>query len=270
MPVETGIDQSIYADEIGIAFSRRDDVVLRSAFQPIYAPEEGQLRVVAVESFLRPFRDGLPITPRPFLEALDEGERRSVERLAMNLHAHNHAHLDIAGLDHVLGISQFASPAWLPEPECHGGSAAVASLRLGGGVGLSRPPDWLAEVGLPVMLGSVGDAAPDPAVIRSARPAIVRLGGAWFRRISESQQATRLLCSLVARLRGDGFKVAVEGIETRRQLGAALDAGADFLQGFLLAHPELAGTVIARPAIELDGIFAGEAPVIPLFGDSRS
>ena len=42
------------------------------------------------------------------------------------------------------------------------------------------------------------------------------------------------------------------------------------LQGFLLARPELAGTVIARPAIELDGIFAGEAPVIPLFGDSRS
>ena len=39
-----------------------------------------------------------------------------------------------------------------------------------------------------------------------------------------------------------GSKVLVEGIETPEQLVVAISAGADHLQGFLLARPALAGT----------------------------
>jgi len=263
----TGTERPIYADEVGIAFGRHGDVVLRSAFQPLYAPQQGQLRAVAVESFLRPFRDGTPIAPRPFLEALDERERTSVERLAVEMHSHNHSHLDIVGLDHVLGVSRFAPPAWLRR-SAGDTVRPIASVRLVSG--LTVLPAWLAGAGLPIMLGSVGDAAPDPAIIRSAKPAIVRLGGAWFRRICDSQQATRLLRTLVSGLRRDGYKVAVEGIQTRRQLAAALDVGADLLQGFLLARPELVGTAATRETIELASQLSGGGTAVPLSGEGRS
>jgi EAL domain-containing protein (putative c-di-GMP-specific phosphodiesterase class I) len=47
----------------------------------------------------------------------------------------------------------------------------------------------------------------------------------------------------VAAFQDLGAKVLVEGIETADGLQAALDAGVDCPQGFLLAQPALAGTI---------------------------
>src|SRR5690606_3509457 len=68
-------------------------------------------RAVAGESFLRPFREGLPLPPRPFLVSLAAPERAFVERVAVALHVANHDHVGVDGIDHLLGLgSAFGTP----------------------------------------------------------------------------------------------------------------------------------------------------------------
>ena len=262
-----GYGRVISADEIGIETARHGGLVMRSAFQLVFSTaEEGMLRAVAAESFLRPFRDGIPVPPRPLLEGLAADERAFVAGLGMTLHLRNHRHLDLDGLDHILATCPTSASS--EDTEQADAARLVCSIR--------KP--CLAEDGLPPLARelrargarvAVGGPSLDPPpldTIRRVRPDIVRIGGGWFRRVCESEGALRLLARLVEGFRVDGALVLVEGIETKRQLAAALDAGADLVQGFLLARPELAGTAIETPVLDLAAIFAGEAKVIPLFG----
>jgi EAL domain-containing protein (putative c-di-GMP-specific phosphodiesterase class I) len=52
----------------------------------------------------------------------------------------------------------------------------------------------------------------------------------------------------------------VEGIETPEQLVVAISAGADHLQGFLLARPALAGTIFDDAALSVAALSSGAAP----------
>ena len=274
-------DQAMSVDEIGIATARHDGLVLRSAFQLVFRLAEGDcLRAVAAESFLRPFRRGMPLPPRPFLASLDPAERAVVERLAVTLHVANHAHLGVEGLDHMLGlgaacgmrpgVSEMLTErlAALPEEAGIDASRLLCGIREPAGfdmaalAGLARDLDTL---GVRLVLGGAAGEQPPLEAIRRLSLRIVRIDGAWFRRVVRSDGARRLLASLVEGFRAQGVQVLVEGIETRDQLAAALDAGADLLQGFLLSHPRLAGTAL-EPAIPLRDILPGRAEVIPLFG----
>jgi len=60
--------------------------------------------------------------------------------------------------------------------------------------------------------------------------------------------------------------VLVEGIEQPAQLGVALEAGADLLQGLLLARPVLTGTLFSAEPLEINELLRPAAKVIPLFG----
>ena len=123
--------------------------------------------------------------------------------------------------------------------------------------------------GLRIALGGIAGEPPPLDLIRTVAPDLVRIDGLWFRRVAESEGASRLLPRLVEGFQADGAQVLIEGIETRRQLSAALDAGADLYQGFLLSAPQLAGTATDAAEIEFSEMFAGEAKVIPLFGGRR-
>lgn len=261
------VHKMILADEVGVAYARKGEVVLRSAFQPIYALHGKRLRAVAAESFLRPFVDGTPVPPRAFLESLDPAERASTEMLAMNLHGRNICQFDVENVDHVLGISSVAAASGLGELCQAPASGVIASVRAPLEVSDWRVPKTLRETGLPLMLGGASHVPPDPDTIRHNDPAIVRLGGGWFRRVAEVPAASVLLARLVDGLQAQGIRVAIEGIETPRQLGVAIDAGADLFQGFLLGRPELAGTAIARAEIALDSLFATSARVVSLFAN---
>jgi EAL domain-containing protein (putative c-di-GMP-specific phosphodiesterase class I) len=61
-----------------------------------------------------------------------------------------------------------------------------------------------------------------------------------------------------------GTTVLVEGIETAAELRAALDAGADCLQGFYLALPALAGTIFDPAPKSIDALLSEENKVVPL------
>ena len=80
--------------------------------------------------------------------------------------------------------------------------------------------------------------------VRALRSDTVKIDAAWFRSVVSRPEALRLLPALFARLGDLGCRILVEGIETPRQLHAAVEAGADLLQGYLLARPALAGTIV--------------------------
>lgn len=273
MKLPHNLDEAISADEIGIETARLGEFILRSGFQLVYRRSEGKLHAAFAEGFLRPFNRGTPMPPRPYLASLAADGRAIAERLAAALHLGNYRHVDPAGLDCIIGIGAsqgFAEDlgtllgrAGLP---AHRITCTFRNLAAFEEAALPGIVETLRLHGLRIALGGLAAEPPPLELIRHLAPDIVRLDGLWFRRVAESEGASRLLPRLVEGFRSAGAQVLIEGIETRRQLSAALDAGADLYQGFLLSAPQLAGTAADSPEIELADIFAGEAKVIPLFG----
>jgi EAL domain-containing protein (putative c-di-GMP-specific phosphodiesterase class I) len=74
-----------------------------------------------------------------------------------------------------------------------------------------------------------------------------------------------LFKSFVSGLHDLGAQVLVEGIETPEQLSCAVEAGAEYLQGFLLSRPRLAGTIFDPSPLRIDVLLQPGANVVPLF-----
>jgi EAL domain-containing protein (putative c-di-GMP-specific phosphodiesterase class I) len=270
------LDEVISADEIGIETARLGEFILRSGFQLVYRRSEGKLHAAFAEGFLRPFDRGTPVPPRPYLASLAADERAVAERMAAALHLGNYRHVDPAGLDCIIGIgcsqgfaADLAGLLGRIELPRNRITCTFRNLAAFEPEALPGIVDTLRVHGLRVALGGLAGEPPPLDLIRRLAPDIVRLDGLWFRRVAESESASRLLPRLVEGFQSAGAQVLIEGIETRRQLSAALDAGADLHQGFLLSAPQLAGTAADSCEIEFAEIFAGEAQVIPLFGGRR-
>ncbi len=77
-------------------------------------------------------------------------------------------------------------------------------------------------------------------------PDIVKLDGELIKAAGLSRSASDSLAQLVKRFHKAGIQVAVKNIETREQLGAARNAGADLLQGNHLRSPELVSEARGR------------------------
>lgn len=97
-------------------------------------------------------------------------------------------------------------------------------------------------------------------------PDIVRIDGAWFRKICREATTVRLFEAVMSRLREGAAKVLVSGIEDQAQFGVALAAGADFFQGSHLVPPALVGTVFNEIPVGIAGKRGETQKIIPLFG----
>jgi EAL domain-containing protein (putative c-di-GMP-specific phosphodiesterase class I) len=270
-----GIEQAISRDEIGIATARIAGAVVRSAFQPIFEVRGNALEPVAVEGFARPYLGGATLPPRAFLSRLDERERRDAERICLVLHARNLPNIAEPGLGHVVALDDFfLAPSGQPdthllaEASRTAPAGSVGRLRATGSLGPSghtRLSEALRGQGMLVSLGGFGAGASVWEDYRAARPEIVHLEGPWFRRVSANETALRLLAQLVRRLRDDGARVLVRGIETRQQLACAIAIGCDLFQGFVLARPALVGTVFdpAPRSVDLEDDI--EKKIVSLF-----
>ncbi|MEO3385208.1 EAL domain-containing protein [Mesorhizobium sp. CAU 1741] len=268
----TSIDLAISADEIGIRSARHGEMLLRSAFQLIYRTSDDTFEGIAAEGFVRIFRSGQTVEPLSYLDHLPAQDHVFATRLATALHIANHGNIGIDGLDHILAIR---SPVGLISPE------AVSHLLTETGMDASRLiclvrdavslqsheirtiADEFRSLGARIAMASSGQ--PDLQAIRSGRPDIVSIDGAWFRRVCLNVSAMRLLCSFVGGLRADGITVLIDGIETRSQLRAAVDTGADLLRGYLFGRPQLAGTVPPDAVLDRAKLLSGGGGVVSLF-----
>lgn len=229
--------------------------VLTSAFQAIYGfDENGHLRQAAAEGLLRPFRDGLAVSPGRFFASVPPDQRMEVETLARTLHILNAAPLPAGSalflnFNPALFTDASRMQAAIRHTEAALEEATIPPARIvcevteeksGSESLLLDFAESMRELGCRIAVDDFGAAWSDMARIDRLRPDVVKFDAGWVSRLMGSEPGHELLVQMVARFKSLGIGTLFEGIEQTWQLDAAREAGVDMVQGFGLARPELA------------------------------
>jgi len=118
---------------------------------------------------------------------------------------------------------------------------------------------------------ALAHARPDDPLslwIERLQPDFVRISGDWFNRISSHYASRQLLASLVRAIKDSGARILFEALDSQRLLAAALESGADLLQGNALQPAGLVGTLIDPDNRTLPA--AERSNVVPMNGMQRT
>ena len=249
-------------DEIGIEFGVYGEWRLRAEFTPVYASAGINLRAVAMKGRVSPHLHGDVCEPRVFRQAVLARDRPMVASLAVALCLRNLQNTFLDGLKLVVA----ADPA-LAARETLLKAAARTLGREIEGVGL--PPDDVIVDLTP--LGETGMLRDAALALRSRmirfalveagegtalregvpRPDLVVIAAEWFESICAQPATTHLFRTLVQGYRTRGSIVLIEGVRSAAALRLALEAGADWLCGELLAEEAPAGALFPEASLPL-------------------
>lgn len=229
--------------------------VLRTAFQPIFAfDDRRRLSVCAYEGLLRPFRDALPHRPQDFFLSIPTADRFQVETVSRTLHLLN------AGvfLDETAQIFVNFDPSLFGDPKLIDGvlrdmrlvlhetrldaTRVVCEVTEQKSVYESALSDFVSACrrhGFTIAVDDYGAEDSDMERVVALKPDIVKFDARWIRRLMDTGPGRALLAIMVREFRDRGIICIFEGIEEDWQLEVADEAGADMVQGYLLARPEL-------------------------------
>ncbi|MDP3896645.1 MAG: EAL domain-containing protein [Mesorhizobium sp.] len=278
------VNHAITIDEVGIETGHYRCFHLKSAYQPIWLHRDGMLHPNAVEGLIRPFVDGNPVPVSELFESVPAHDRLFVETLCRALHLRNHHNVDVPELDLFFNFD----PRVHDDMETAIELLAIMAHRLTViGLDIGRLVCEITEsaeldcetfaciateirrLGMRLAIDDFGNGHSTLERVELIKPDIVKIDGAWFRRVAGAPGAARLLGTLVKGFHAMGISVLVEGVETPRQLATAIDAGAERAQGYLLGRPALAGTAF-DPAPRPVAHFLGQTGnVVPLPGRRR-
>lgn len=245
---------------------------LKSAFQPIFAFNEGKLSIVAFEGLIRPFRDGEPETPAVFFSGCPPVDRLHIEGLTRTMHLLN------AGVCLPEEMSVFINfdPSVFTDRSVS--DAAMRDMRLVLHEAKIDPRRVVCEVteqktvsqealyefvaslrasGFRIAVDDYGADESDITRIQDLKPDIVKFDAVWIGQLMESGAGFALLTAMVKSFEQQGIHTVFEGIEENWQLELAEKSGASMVQGFVLARPE-----IASLSLRMMGSL-GEAQAIP-------
>ncbi|RWC45792.1 MAG: EAL domain-containing protein [Mesorhizobium sp.] len=230
---------------------------LQSAFQPIFAFNEGKLSVAAFEGLIRPFRDGEPQSPMNFFSTCPASDRLHIESLTRTLHLLNAG----ACLPQEASIFINFDPSVFTERAV--ADAALRDMRLVLHEAGIDPRRVVCEVteqrsasqetlhsfvaalranGFRIAVDDYGADDSDINRIKELKPDIVKFDAYWITQLMESGAGFALLTTMVKSFAEQGIRTVFEGIEESWQLELAEKSGASMVQGFVLARPELAPT----------------------------
>jgi EAL domain-containing protein (putative c-di-GMP-specific phosphodiesterase class I) len=270
---------STFVDEIGIEIGVYGDWQLKADFRPVFAPVRDGFRAVAVEGATRPFVFGREVEERMFRRAVPQRDRPIVAAAGAALCLRNLHHTGVMGLKLVLDaeFGTTVSPATA--------RAAARALAAETGRNGVNPPDVfvelsrLAETGdnamraafeglranrIGIALREKGDGIAFTGLPQSSFPDLVAIDGGWFRQVARQQSTAQLFGALVRGYRLQGATVLVQGVTTGAELRVALESGANWLSGPLLAPCALAGAVFPEETLPVETLL-DERRVIPLF-----
>ncbi|TIT77095.1 MAG: EAL domain-containing protein [Mesorhizobium sp.] len=230
---------------------------LQSAFQPIFAFNEGKLSVIAFEGLIRPFRDGEPQSPMSFFGTCRAGDRLHIEALTRTLHLLNagaclpeeasvfvnfdpSVFTDRAIVDKALRDMRLVLHEAGIDPRrivCEVTEQKSASQET-----LYSFVEALRANGFRIAVDDYGSDESDINRIKELRPDIVKFDAHWITQLMESGAGFALLTAMVKSFESRGIRTVFEGIEEGWQLDLAEKSGASMVQGYVLARPELAPT----------------------------
>lgn len=270
------VADAIFVDEVGIEIGLLGDFRLKSAYQPIFRRAGAELRPIGIEGRVAPFLEGKAVAATEFLGNVSPDRRLFVESLCNALHLRNHPNVGLPWLELFVSYNPRGSGEFLRE------MAALAKIL--GEIDLD-PRLVVCEISEAAALDqeslqalakeirrhgmrvAIGDFSHSPGgQVGAFRPDIVKIEGAWFRRLCEDDGTARLFAPVAAMFRQLGAQILVGGIETMTQLRVAVDGQADLLQGRLLAPPALAGTIFEEGSLSLERLLDSPGKVVPLFG----
>lgn len=230
---------------------------LKSAFQPIFAFEDGKLSIAAFEGLIRPFRDGEPQAPGQFFATCPPADRLHIEALTRTLHLLNagaclpeDASIFI-NFDPSVFIDRAVSDSALREMRLVLHEAGidpkrvvceVTEQRSASKAALSDFVEALKANGFRIAVDDYGADESDINRIKELKPDIVKFDAHWITQLMESGAGFALLMTMVAAFEGRGIRTVFEGIEESWQLDLAEKSGASMVQGYVLAKPEIAPT----------------------------
>jgi EAL domain-containing protein (putative c-di-GMP-specific phosphodiesterase class I) len=223
---------------------------IRSVYQPIVSLTHNC--IVGHEALIRPLSpSGSPIAPPDFLSmVLREGELAWVDRacramqvlnfgqthgwLFLNYHP---ASFKFENAEEYSALFlHFLIDLWHINP--HRLVVEVVEEALGEYGSLETSAQSLKAFGVNVALDDFGAGASNFDRIWDFEPEIVKLDKCFAYRSEQDPKIRRILPRVVEMLHESGSQVVMEGIETATQAKIAIDANADFVQGWLLARPQ--------------------------------
>ncbi len=262
-------DLALFVDEVGVAYGRHRDLLLKSAYQMLYRVDGPALVPFAVEALAIAYRDGQPISAQRLFDGTPAERRDALKRLCRILHFRNYENIGLPELEIYFNADPDFAPADIDHVESlltdNRIAPKLAVCEITEAVAQSREAvaslgDGLRRIGVGVAVDDFGAGASTAERLRLLKPSTVKIDGAWFRAVSRNAEARTMLPGLFARMHELGCRVLVEGIESADDLACALAAGADYLQGFLLARPALAGTVFDDCPLALEDIVPTHEP----------
>lgn len=265
-------DLSFVVDEIGIASGRFHELRLKSCYQPIYRIEGNRLRPFAVEALAIAFAEGRAVPAKALFQRAHACEREALERLCLLLHMRNFHNIFVDGLQLFLNAEPTMTDIdvehfeWLLVENEIAPDDVVCEITEGADRGEERLlalVSSLRGLGARIAVDDFGIGHSTPQRIRLVEPDIVKIDGGWFARAAAYPEAAALLPGLFRCLHDAGRAVLVEGIENRQLLALAVEAGADAVQGYLLARPALAGTIFDERTLALETLLDGEVVKLP-------
>jgi len=223
-------------------------LTVRSHFQPIFSVAHS--RTVGFEGLMRPSDpDGNPVSP---LDALARGRDFShiltLDRLASAVHVHNFQQLKADGWlflnmntavflesvhdGHFLGelLEAIGFPAHRVVIEILE-QGVLNEVRLGEAVQFFRKQGFL------IALDDFGAGHSNFDRVWNLQPDIVKLDRSMTTQAGSNLRIRRMMPVMVSLLHEAGSLVLMEGIETEGEALMAMDADADFVQGYYFAMP---------------------------------
>jgi EAL domain-containing protein (putative c-di-GMP-specific phosphodiesterase class I) len=281
-PSETRIAAGTFVDEIGIEIGTYGDWRLKATFRPIFARDAGGFRPVAVEGGVRPFVFGQEVDETMFRSVVPRQDRPIVTALAAALCLRNLEQTGVAGLKLLLN-AEFAGAVSPAKARAAVRALAAETARnglgpddvivqlshlAGGGEAANAAFGSLRARGIGLALVEKGSGLALNAVRTGAEadplPDLVTIDAGWFRMVAGQASTAQLFGALVQGYRSRGSVVLVEGVATAGELRVALDSGADWLSGPLLAPVALAGAIFPEDALQIETLL-DQGRVIPLF-----
>src|SRR5690606_29571324 len=198
---------------------------LKSAFQPIFAFNDGKLAMAAFEGLIRPFRDGEPESPQSFFSTCPAADRLHVETLTRTLHLLNagaclpaeaaifinfdpSVFVERAVADRALRDMRLVLHEAEIDPRrvvCE-----VTEQRSTSEETLFRFVEALRANGFRIAVDDYGADDSDIGRIRDLKPDIVKFDAHWLARLMDSGPGFALLATMVRSFEEQGIRTVFE------------------------------------------------------------
>ncbi len=237
-------------DQANTSITRFGKHVLCSHFQPVVSLS--MQRAVGYEALLRgATADDSLVFPGEIFTNLSAAERKRLDHLTHQMHLNNFQGLVDAPHWHFLNMTSevFLEARHAKSNQSFGDLLArlnypahrvvieVLEDAVEDAREIHSAVAYFRELGCLIALDDFGAGSSNFDRVWTIRPQIVKLDRSVIRQSAANARVRRTLPQLISLLHEAGAMVLIEGIETADEAYIALDANADFAQGYLFGRP---------------------------------